>query len=165
MVKQVRLLSIFFYVQGGLEILVSLYYFFLAAFFPTMMVANQRKGFNQAGPSEETMIWIMIGAFVGIGLLILIAGVLRIFAAYRSYKFTGRGLAIASLVVGAATCMTCYCAPTSIALLVYGLIVYCNPEVTAAFAMRKQGHSPDQILAAFNPYQQPTYQAPKTPPQ
>ena len=48
---------------------------------------------------------------------------------------------------------------TAVGLLVYGLIIYVNPAVKAAFEMARQGRSPQQILAAFNPYQ-PTFYPP-----
>jgi hypothetical protein len=51
--------------------------------------------------------------------------------------------------------MACYCAPTSIGVLVYGLIVYFNPAVVAAFELGKRGLRGDAILASFAAPQQP----------
>jgi len=45
--------------------------------------------------------------------------------------------------------LSCYCAPTSIALFVYGLIVYLNSDVATAFEMAEQGVSPKEIKATF----------------
>jgi hypothetical protein len=44
-----------------------------------------------------------------------------------------------ALVMGSISIGTCYCAPTSIALLVYGLIIYLNNSAVQAFALAKQG--------------------------
>ncbi len=44
---------------------------------------------------------------------------------------------------------TCYCAPTAIALGVYGLITYLNYEVAQAFVMGEAGRTREEILAAF----------------
>jgi hypothetical protein len=47
--------------------------------------------------------------------------------------------------------MTAYCAPTAIALAIYGLIVYVNEPVIAAFQMGSRGKTPAEINAAFPP--------------
>jgi hypothetical protein len=61
--------------------------------------------------------------------------------------------------------ITCYCTPTSIAILVYGLIVYLNPAVAAAFEMGKKGMTGDQILASFAGYPPASYPPPMPPPE
>jgi hypothetical protein len=74
-----------------------------------------------------------------------------------------------SIIAGLSSMLSCYCAPTAVGLLVYGLILFLNPAVKTAFQMVEQGHSVDQVLAAFSPfqqtyYQQATYQPPPTSP-
>jgi hypothetical protein len=56
------------------------------------------------------------------------------------------------MVIGMGSVLSCYCAPTGIALLVYGLIVYLNPAVKLAFEMGAQGIPASQILATFVPF-------------
>jgi hypothetical protein len=67
-------------------------------------------------------------------------------------------MGLVSIIVGLASMFTCYCAPTAIALLVYGLMIYLNNAVRTAFQMGQQGQSAEQILAAFNPYPANYYQ-------
>jgi hypothetical protein len=97
----------------------------------------------------------------GMGLCGIIPGSMQAYSGWKLYKFQSRTLAIVSLSAGLATMLTCYCAPTSIGLMIYGLIVLMNDSVRQAFDLAKQGNSPDQIDAFFNPwvYQQ-QYQPP-----
>ena len=96
--------------------------------------------------------WVLGVIYLGLGAPILLAGVLRIFAGVQNFRFRGRTLGIISMIAGMASMLTCYCAPTGIGVLIYGLIVYMNPAVAAAFAMGQQGASGSEILAAFMPY-------------
>jgi len=45
---------------------------------------------------------------------------------------------------------TFYCAPTSIGLIIYGLIVFFNADVRRAFEMAAQGATTLEILNAFD---------------
>jgi hypothetical protein len=90
----------------------------------------------------------------GLGVVIGIIGLLNIIAGYRNFKFKGRVLGIVSLVAGLGTIFTCYCAPTSLALTIYGLIVYLNAPVAAAFRMGEEGYSGDEIAMTFSPLRQ-----------
>ena len=82
----------------------------------------------------------------------LIAGGLHGYAGYRNYWFKNRMLGIVALAGGLATVLGCYCMPTALVLAVYGLIVYLNGPVTAAFQMVQQGHPADTVIAVFNQY-------------
>jgi hypothetical protein len=42
-----------------------------------------------------------------------------------------------------------FCAPTAIALLIFGLIIYLNADVQRAFELGEQGATPDQILKDY----------------
>jgi len=93
----------------------------------------------------------MSGIIFGLAVPALICGVLRIAAGAYNLWYRGRILGMAALGVGLLTMVTCYCAPTSIGLAVYGLIVYLNDSVIAAFAMGDSGKSGAEIQAAFPP--------------
>ncbi len=90
------------------------------------------------------ILWVLLGA----GWAIVLIGLLQLHAGARNYSFRRRKLGIAALAAGAALTLTCYCAPTALALAVYGLIVYCNRGAAAAFAMGEQGVARHEILAA-----------------
>ena len=63
--------------------------------------------------------------------------------------FPGKDLGDRGVSVRHADVLTCYCLPTAVALAVYGLIVYLNPEVSEAFRMGEAGSEPAEIVAAF----------------
>lgn len=121
---------------------------FLLCLVPVIIMASQQGGANPAPGGAR-----MLGAFafyVVFGLAAFAVGGVRIFAGIRNYSFRGHTLGIISFALGLVTLITCYCAPTSIALGIYGLIIYLNPDVSAAFARRERGETPEQITASFS---------------
>ena len=150
LVQQVRIIAILNAVQGGLEVIMGLIQGSMAFFFPALMMMEQ--GNQGPGAPPDEFFWV-IGLIYGvIGLVLLTGGGLRIFAAIRNYRYRGRMLGIVSFGVGLLSIITCYCAPTAIGLLVWGLIAYLNPSVMQAFEMGEQGESPEQIMQHFSPY-------------
>ena len=152
-VQQVRVVAILNCVQGGLECLMGLFTGGIGVFFAMMLQAerNNPGNRNNGGPPAG-MEWVFGGVYLGIGLVVLAAGILRLYAGYRNFWYRGRILGIVSMVCGMVSVFGCYCAPTSIAMIIYGLIVFLNPAVQAAFQMGEQGTSSDAILNAFLPY-------------
>jgi hypothetical protein len=74
------------------------------------------------------------------GLVVVGGAFLHIVAGILNYRFRARVLGIVASIVGMmTTLLTCYCAPTGIALGVYGLICYMNQEVMQAFALAAAG--------------------------
>ncbi len=47
------------------------------------------------------------------------------------------------------TMLTCYCAPFSVAIGIYGLIVMLDPAVKQAYSLREQGVPAEEIRARF----------------
>lgn len=88
---------------------------------------------------------------IGAGLLTAI-GLLSVVAGIMNLRYRGRGLGILSLMLGFGASLTCYCAPTAIALGVYGLVVYFNADVARAFAGVKRGYTPADVKAAARQY-------------
>jgi len=132
--------------------------------FPALIQMDKARNPNAApGAQPEEFMWFVSAIYLAIGIPVLTSGVLRIIAGVRNYNFKGRMLGIVSICAGLGSMLSCYCAPTAIGLLVYGLVIFLSPAVKAAFEMARQGHSAAQILAAFNPYQ-PVYYAPIQPP-
>jgi hypothetical protein len=139
MVGQVTVVAILLIVEGALELLVA---FILLIGGPAMMLEFEQQS-AEVPPA-------VVGAIVTIfGVVALAAAVLKIVAGIRNLKYRGRTLGIVALVSGVLTMFTCYCAPTALALMVYGLIVYLNGDVARAFEQGKQGWSSDQIKASF----------------
>ena len=68
------------------------------------------------------------------GFLILVS-IVQILAGLRNYYYRWRLFGIAALILGLSIGISCECAPTALALAVYGLIVYLNKDVAAAFRL------------------------------
>lgn len=145
MVNQVRVVAILNAVQGCLELLMSTMYVVLGGFFGLVM----REELAKDDPNGEMFANIMAGIMLGFGGLMLVIAGLRIYASFRNYFLQSRVLGIVSVCLGMLTVFTGYCAPTSIGIAVYTLIVLFNKEVTEAFEMRDKGLSAEQVLATF----------------
>jgi len=74
--------------------------------------------------------------FVLLGMFPLGVGIARFIAGIQNYKWRGRTFGIVTHCLGFITLCTVYCAPTAIALAVYGFIVYLDKDVAAEFQKR-----------------------------
>jgi len=135
---KVKVLAILMMVQGVLEVLLGLMLggigiaFYVAS---DQIFATQQQGLpRQPAPPE----WLFL-IYVVLGAMLLAVAVLRIYAGVRNLKFRGKLLGIIAISFGAVTSLTCYCAPTAIGLLIYGLIVYLDPNVSQAFSECEAG--------------------------
>lgn len=91
---------------------------------------------NDAIPTGEADGFIsgmLFGAFGFIGAATLIVGILQLVAGLRLRTFRSRLLGFVALAAGLLTVISCYCAPSSIALLIWGAIVLRSPDVAARF--------------------------------
>lgn len=139
LVGHVPIIATLLIVQGALELLFAAmgFGFFLLVLF---------------GPEKELGAMRGIGYMLaGTGGLAAVAGLLRIAAGLFNLRYRRRGLGLAALGVGLLTLITGYCAPTAIALAIYGLIVYVNEPVVVAFQLGDAGRSTAEILRAFAP--------------
>lgn len=151
LVAHVPVVAILMMVQGGLELLMGLGLAVMAGVFPLLLELEQ--GPAREVPPFEAVRWIMLAVYGGLGLLTIAAAVLHFLAGLRNYRFRSRTLGVVALAAGLVTVFSCYCAPTSIALAVYGLIVYLNADVAQAFQMGQAGQSKEEILGKFrNPF-------------
>lgn len=151
LVQQVRILGILNAVQGGLELIMALFFLFYAVFLPIMMNTPEFREGQPDSPPPGFVLGMGIGLGV-VGALLLVVAVCRIVSGVRCWWFRSRSLAMVSMILGAVSIFTCYCAPTSLAVLVYGLIVMLAPPVKQAFEMAASGMPPEQILHEFSPY-------------
>lgn len=158
LIGHVRVLGILMMIQGVLGLLMGVALIGLGVFVGVMFVnEGGGPGFprNQNQPPPEVFGWILGVVYGGMGLLMMIVGGVTGYSGWRTFQFRSRTLAIVSLCTGLLSVFTCYCAPTGIALMIYGLIVMLNPSVRDGFALGEQGLTADQIDAAFNPYATP----------
>jgi hypothetical protein len=149
MVNQVQVVSILMIVHGALASLMGL---FFAAMGPTMYALfslEKKDPRARHGPADEAVFTVISVVYVVLGLLILAVGVLNIVAGVRGLKFRGRVLALVALFSNVIPLITCYCSPTSLGLMIYGLIVYFNKDVVRAFELAARGVPPEEIRRRF----------------
>jgi hypothetical protein len=145
LVHHVRVVAIMMIVQAALELLAAAGLGALAVFMPVVFRQMQ----NQPGMPNQPGIWILPLVYGGMAAAALISAVLHLVAGLRNYRFRGRTLGIVALACGMLSVFTCYCLPTAVAIAVYGLIVYLNPEASHAFRMGEAGSKPTEIIATF----------------
>lgn len=143
-VRQVPVLSVLLIIQGSLECLVGL---LLGAMGPMMFSVMQQQGTApKPPPGMPNFVSIMTATYIILGLVILACGILKIVAGARSLRYRGRTLGIIACFSSLGMFLGgCYCLPTAIALMVYGLVVYFNGDVARAFEMADEGYTAEQI--------------------
>lgn len=141
---QQRVVAILLIVQGVMSALMGAFLIGMAVFIPIAMEMDQRNNFNGGPPPEAR--WIILGIYGGIGLCNLIPGLLQIYAGIQGIRLRNYTLGIVALGSGALTITSCYCFVTSLALLIYGLIVYLHDSTRRAFELAKEGKTFDEIM-------------------
>ncbi|GAA4471255.1 MULTISPECIES: hypothetical protein [Novipirellula] len=152
MVGQIPILGVLMIVQGVFITLMGLvfggYAFAMPMIFRSIREDAAKQGANPPPMPQEMELGMLIGLGVA-AVCVLAIAVFTIWAGVRVIKFQSRTFAIVMLCVGMLMCLTCYCAPTQIALSIYGLIVLLNGPVTDAFRFAEKGHSAREIQQAF----------------
>lgn len=84
---------------------------------------------------------LLVGTMALMAFLHVGVGALQLLAGLRLWKYQGRGLGIAAAVIGVITVVGCYCAPTSMGILIWGLIVLLNAAVAERFASARRSET------------------------
>lgn len=137
--RQVPIVAILLMVQGGLEVLVGGVFLLFGG---TMAVFATQEAVQQG--------MFFGGVSTVMGIVGIAAGVLQAVAGWQNYFFRRRWLGLAALIAGLGSAFTCYCFPTALVLMLYGLIVYCSRQSSWAFALGRQGLSRERILTALD---------------
>jgi hypothetical protein len=148
MVKQVPIVAGLLIAQGVGECLMGLFYVVMGPLMKTMMGRGAYREISSAPGMPPGFENYMLIFYVVAGLLTVTAGVLGIVAGIKGLKYRGRMLGLVGLISGVTTFLSCYCFPTALILLVYGLVVYLNSDVVRAFEMGER-LSPAEIRATF----------------
>lgn len=144
MARQVPIVAVLLIVQGGLEGLVGVAYAYFA-----FIERTRAADALQAARNPRGMTAVFIAASGAMALVALVSALVKVWAGCRNYTYRGRTLGVVALLSGFASCLTLYCAPTSISLAIYGLIVYLNGQSAQAFALRQEGMTVNQIAATL----------------
>lgn len=139
MVGQVKIVGILMMVNGLTVALMGAIYAVMGS---VMMGIAPPPPAGGGGPPPELFL-IIYGT---IGAAVLLVGVLNIIAGYRVMTMRNRVLGLVALFTNVVTLMTCYCAPTAIAMMVYGLIVLFQSDVGLAFEMVARGATPEEAV-------------------
>jgi hypothetical protein len=131
MARHVPIVATLLIVQGALECALGALYVVIGPLTPRYMARAGR--YHAPADMPRDLDAIVMAATVAVGFLALAFGILKIVAGVRNRRYRGRGLGLVALASGVLTSGTCYCAPTALALLIYGLVVYLNPDAVAAF--------------------------------
>lgn len=140
--RQIVVVAILMMVQGGMELLYGGMFVVLGAFMSNMDNFLPPDQPEMRGPLPS---WFLLAVYGGMGLFAIALAVVKIWAGYSNLNYRGRTLGIVALCLNVLSCFTFYCAPTGIALLIYGLIVYLSPEAQQAFAWGDHGVSAEEI--------------------
>lgn len=133
-VGQVPLLGGLMIAQAVIEFAFGLFFVAMAFVVPAILATD--PNFKKAsGPIS--MVNFLFGTYLVMGATAVAVGLLRCASGILVTRYRSRGLAIAANSLGLLAMVTVYCAPTAIALGIYGLIVLLNPAVAQAFAARK----------------------------
>lgn len=146
MVNQVQVVSILMIVNGSLVSLMGLY---LTVMGPVMYFLMQSSPTPPPTPGMPgwfpTFMVVLPVVYVVLGLASLTTAVLNIVAGIRCLRFRGRTFALVALLSNILPVFTCYCLPTCIGMMVYGLIVFFQADVAYAFAAVKAGAPPERF--------------------
>ncbi len=104
----------------------------------TQQIEKQQEAQRQQNPNgpqltkegTATMLYAMYGSVAAI---VSVIGIIDIYAGIRNYGYHNRTLGIITLVLNMGSILTCWCAPLSIALMIFGMIIYLSPESDRAF--------------------------------
>lgn len=146
MVPQVQVVAVLMIVNGALASLLGL---LLAAVGPFLFAVTSIDKNAKVDPEGKMVLSILSVVYVVLGLLVLIAGVLSIIGGTRALKFRNRVFVLVALFFNVVPAFTMYCAPTSLGVLIYGIIVFFNADVVRAFELGRQGVPPAEIRARF----------------
>lgn len=143
MVAQIKVVAILMIVHGVMLSLCGGYFIFNGI---VAMGMPAPGGPGAPPPGFGPMMDLMGGVMLVIGLLALSSGVLHIAGGARGLVFRNRWLSLAALFSNVAVILTCYCIPTGLAMMVYGLIVLFQSDVAQAYEMVGRGISPAEAI-------------------
>jgi hypothetical protein len=145
MVGQVKVTGILMLINGILLCLMGTY---RALEWPLTMAMGGGPG-GAGGPGggmpAGPLLYMFI-AYTVLGIVTIACGGINVFAGIRVMSFRNRKLGIVALFLNIPTMLTCCCMLTSIAMMIYGLIVLFNSDVAQGFEMVSQGATPEEVL-------------------
>jgi hypothetical protein len=84
-------------------------------------------------------------AYVVLGAGCAISGLINIAGGIAALRFRSRTFVIVALFFNVAALPTCWCAPTSLGILIWGLVVMFQKDVADAFKLGAAGYAAQEI--------------------
>ena len=142
--KYVPWVAILLIAHGTLMFLVAIALIGIIAFVVpniTQQIEKQQEAQRQQNPNapqltKEGMATMLYGMYGAVAAIVSVIGIIDIYAGIRNYGYHNRTLGIITLVLNMGAILTCWCAPLSIALMIFGLIIYLSPDTDQAFRWR-----------------------------
>jgi hypothetical protein len=142
---QQKIVAVLLIIHGFLGIVVGIIYA-ISAMFMSVIIARG-GGWGPDPVDAKTRVTITSGVMAACG---LIPGVLQLVAGFMNLWLKGYTTGLIAIGSSLAMVVACYCAPSALILLVYGLVIYLLPTTRRAFALAQQGLDFDTIWADAN---------------
>ncbi len=137
-IVQQRVVSCLMIVHGLLCCIVGGFLIVAAVVFPSMVAAQMQRQGGAQPPNMEMLLQVLYGTM---GAAALIPGILQVIAGIQNFRLKNRVFGLVALGLGAFSVLTFYCAPTSIALLIYGLVIGLHDTTKRAYELAEEGKS------------------------
>lgn len=153
MVPQVSVIGTLMIINGVLCIIYGIVLMALGPFmqqFFEMQGAQAPPQAQQQMQQMQQMIHVFTVVNIVLGAASALAGVMNIAGGIAAMRFRGRTFVIIALFFNIAALSTCYCAPTSLGLMIWGLIAMFQKDVADAFTLGASGLSAGEIKDRFS---------------
>ncbi|QDS94191.1 hypothetical protein FF011L_29690 [Roseimaritima multifibrata] len=140
-VQQVLPFGILLMIHGGIVLMLG----FCAAMFPVIALIAQVE------PDEE--MWMVVGVYGVIASGLFLIGTLQMLAGWKAIQFRNPFWVYTGFGALSLGLFTCYCTPTSLGLLIWGVILMVHNDVKYAFELGKTMNR-TEVLAVFDQRQQ-----------
>lgn len=147
MVPQVSVIGILMIVNGSLQLLMGILYAVLGPVMFSFFSDFNRQVAAPPGQAAQMQQFVTVFSivYVVLGAIVALAGVLNIAGGISAVRFRSRAFVITALFFNIAPLITCYCLPTSLGLMIWGLIVMFQSDVAHAFTLGASGYTADEI--------------------
>lgn len=131
-VRRLPIFAIVMMAHGGIILLMGLFFTIYA--FSLGVSFSSMDPPSGSTPEAAALLPGMMTGLLGIMALVHVGvGLLQLVAGFQVLKYRMRGLAVVALVSGLATFIGCYCGITSVTLLIVGLVVLFQDDVSRRF--------------------------------
>ncbi|MGF1469116.1 MAG: hypothetical protein ACFCGT_23570 [Sandaracinaceae bacterium] len=127
--RQVTFYGVVLMVHGGMLLTAAV----MGAFFTVAFAISLAR---VEGPDAEVLggpPWVVLGVAGVATLLHALVGAAQAYGGYRLYRLEGRAWALVGSLLGPVTLVGCYCFPTSLGVLIWGLLVLLRADVVRRF--------------------------------